>query len=68
MEENRILKNENTVLQKKLTNLAIDFEKQTHEIYRLNEQVNQQSKVVFDLKDVIAHRESQLAKYQNKNN
>ncbi len=67
MEENRTLKSENTTLRKRMTQLEIDFEKQTHEIYRLNEQVNQQSKVVFDLKDVIAHRESQLAKYQGKN-
>ncbi len=68
MEENKTLKSQNIIMRKKLTQLEIDFEKQTHEIYRLNEQVNQQSKVVFDLKDVIEHRESQLAKYQKINN
>lgn len=68
MEENKTLKSQNMIMRKKLTQLEIDFEKQTHEVYRLNEQVNTQSKVVFDLKDVIAHRESQLAKYQSLNN
>jgi PAS domain S-box-containing protein len=68
MEENKTLKSQNMVMRKKLTQLEIDFEKQTHEVYRLNEQVNTQSKVVFDLKDVIEHRESQLAKYQSLNN
>jgi PAS domain S-box-containing protein len=68
MEENKTLKSQNITMRKKLTELEINFEKQTHEVYRLNEQINQQSKVVFDLKDVIAHRESQLAKYQSLNN
>jgi len=67
MEENKTLKHQNSAMRKKLTQLEIDFEKQTHEVYRLNEQVNAQSKIVFDLKDVIEHRESQLAKYQKLN-
>ncbi|MBI3873726.1 MAG: hypothetical protein HY307_01730 [Arcobacter sp.] len=64
MEENKVLKHQNSFFTKKISELEIDLEKQTHEVYRLNQQVNSQTKIVFDLKDVIEHRESQLAKFK----
>jgi PAS domain S-box-containing protein len=66
-EENRVLGHENSQLEKQHAELTMLIEKQKQEIYRLNEELNTQSRVVVDLKDVIEHRESQLAKYEKMN-
>lgn len=63
-EENRVLGHKNSQLEKKFAELELIVEKQKQEIYKLNEELNTQSRVVIDLKDVIEHRESQLAKYE----
>lgn len=66
-EENKSLRVQNNSYNKKLIELTNISEKQAQEIYKLNEELNTQSKVVFDLKDVIAHRESQLEKFMDIN-
>jgi len=67
-EENKSLKIQTALLNEKTTQSDIDFEKQTHEIYRLSEQVKSQAKIILDLKVVIEHRENQLNKYELSNN
>jgi PAS domain S-box-containing protein len=66
-EENRVLGHKNSQLEKQFADMEKTIEKQKQEIYRLNEELNTQSRVVVDLKDVIEHREDQLAKYEKMN-
>ena len=68
MEQNKSLIHHKKVNDRKVTNFEILTDKQSREIEDLYSQVNSQSKIVIDLKDVIEHRESQLAKYQKANN
>ena len=63
-EENKLMKHQKGQFQKKLLEAEQLLEKQNQEIFKLTEQMNTQSKVIFDLKDVISHREDQLAKYE----
>jgi len=64
MEQNKELLHYKKITEKKCTDFEILTDKQSREIESLYEQVNVQSKIIIDLKDVIAHRESQLAKYE----
>ena len=64
MKKNKDLKYQNGVMKKKLENLEIVVESQSREIYKLNTQVDQQAEIILNLKDVIKHREEQLAKLQ----
>ncbi len=64
MEQNRELIHHKKINDKKCTELEILTDKQSREIESLYEQVNVQSKIIIDLRDVISHRESQLAKYE----
>jgi PAS domain S-box-containing protein len=68
VDENKRLKSKALSYDKKARELEGELEKQKQEVFKLTEQLNTQAKVVFDLKDVIAHRESQLEKYMKKNN
>jgi PAS domain S-box-containing protein len=63
-EDTKLTKHQNAHLENRLIEIENLVEKKNQEIFKLTEQMNTQSKVIFDLKDVIAHKEDQLAKYE----
>ncbi len=64
LEQNKELQHYKKVATKKIEELEMLIEKQSREIFKLTDQISSQANIIIDLKDVIEHRESQLAKYQ----